>query len=108
MLILPPGHAQAARLQRRLTRRERWMIGSVLTVVAAVILAVVISISTAGHSTGNGCIDVNIPFVTGGQEIYRCGSAARSTCASVGVPGGYAGEAGRSIAVECRKAGLPV
>ena len=84
------------------------MIGSVLAVVAAVVLAVVISIATAGHSTGNGCIDVNIPFVTGGQEIYRCGAKARETCAAIGTPAGYNGEAGRSAAVECRKAGLRV
>lgn len=108
MLILPPGHAQTVVVQRRFTKREKWMVGSVLATVAALILVVVISIATAGHTTGNGCVDVNIPYSTGGQEFYECGARARAMCAAVGAPGGYTGAAGRAVATECRKAGLGV
>lgn len=93
---------------RRLRRREKWILGFVLSTVAALAVVVVIAVLSAGHSTGNGCVDVNIPYSIGGQEIYRCGSAARKMCRSVGTPGGYTQAAGRAVATECRKAGLPV
>jgi hypothetical protein len=108
VLILPPGHAQTVAAKRRFSRRERWMIGTVLGTAAALIVAVVISLATASHSSGNGCVDVTIPYAFGGQEFYRCGAAARSMCASVGVPNGYSGTAGRAVALECRKAGLAI
>jgi hypothetical protein len=84
------------------------MIGTVLGTAAALIVAVVIALATAGHSSANGCIDVTIPYAFGGQEYYRCGPAARSMCMSVGVPGGYSGVAAQAVAGECRKAGLAV
>jgi hypothetical protein len=67
-----------------------------------------VAVLTTGHSTGNGCIDVTIPYSIGGQEFYRCGEAARTTCRSVDTPGGFVGPAGRAVAAECRKVGLPV
>ena len=79
-----------------------------LAVAAALTVAVVVALATAGHSSGDGCIDVTIPYSIGGQEFYRCGVAARSTCRSVGTPGGFVDGAGRAVAAECRKAGLPV
>lgn len=108
MLILPPGHAQAPTLPRRFSRREKWMVGGVLASVVVLVVVVVIAISSAGRSSANGCIDVTIPYSLGGQEVYACGVHARSTCASVGSSGGFTGAAGRAVAAECRKAGLPV
>lgn len=84
------------------------MIGGVLIVCAALAAVVVVAIVASGHSTARGCIDVTIPYSVGGQELYRCGAAARRTCASVGSSGGFSGRAGRAVAVQCRKAGLPV
>ena len=57
MLILPPGHAQ----QIRAPLRARWMqvLGAVVT--AAIVVVAVIAITTKGHSSGNGCVDVVIP-----------------------------------------------
>ncbi len=107
MLILPPGHGHATQLARRLRTREQWMIGGVLAAVVALVAAVVISIAVAGHASGNGCVDVTIPYSTGGQELYRCGPQARAMCALVGVPGGYTGALASAVAAECRKAGLP-
>jgi hypothetical protein len=88
------------------TRRERWMVGSVLATVAAFALVVVIALATSGHSSGNGCVHVNLPYSTGGNEFYECGARARAMCANVGAPGGYTGAAAQAVAVQCRKAGL--
>jgi hypothetical protein len=108
VLILPPGHSQTLAIRSRLSSRERWLIRGILAVVAALAVAVGVSLATSGHSTGNGCIDVNIPYSIGGQEVYRCGAAARRVCAAVGSPNGFTGSAGRAVAAECRKVSLPV
>jgi hypothetical protein len=108
MLILPPGHAQAVRTRRAFSARERWMIGGVLSLVAAVIVGLVISLAAAGHHTSKGCIDYTLAYATGGENFYRCGASARYTCAKAGAPGGLTGGAARAVATECRKAGLPV
>jgi hypothetical protein len=107
VLILPPGHAQAVARRRSLTGRERWMIGSVLGVLAVVAVVLVISIATAGKTSAHGCIYATIPGAVGAQEVYECGSRARSTFQSTASPGAYTPQAARSIAGECRKAGLP-
>jgi hypothetical protein len=108
MLILPPGHAEALRGRRGLSRRERWMIGGVLATVAAVAVALAISLGTAGPSSAHGCIHATIPGVVGAVPVNECGAAARSTCSTVHARGAYAPGAARTIAAECRKAGLPV
>lgn len=108
MLILPQGHARALPDRRRLSPRERWLIRGVLAAVVALAAAVAIAVATSGHSTGNGCIDVNIPYSVGGQEVYRCGAAAKAMCAAVDTPGGFGGAAGRTVAAECRKVSLRV
>ncbi len=108
MLILPPGHAEAVVAPRRLTTREKRLIAGVLAVVAAIAVAFIISLAVGGKSSANGCIHLTIPGVVGAQQIDRCGEAARSTCQSAETPGAFAPEAAKSIATECRKAGLPV
>jgi hypothetical protein len=82
------------------------MIGGVLVTVAAVAIALVISLSTAGPTSSHGCIYVTIPAATGAQEIYQCGATARATCQSSQAPGAFTPQAARSIAAECRRAGL--
>ncbi|MDQ2760255.1 MAG: hypothetical protein M3Y17_07415 [Actinomycetota bacterium] len=108
MLIMPPGHARAIGVQRELRRREKWMLGAVLGVVAALIVAVAIAVLTPGHTSAHGCVDVVIPYSTGGQELYRCGAGARTLCALVGAPRGYSGPVARDVADECRKAGVRI
>jgi hypothetical protein len=107
-MVLPPGHAQAIRSRHVLSQREKWMIGAVLATVAAVVIALIISLGTAGKSSANGCIYATIPGPVGAAQVDQCGAAARSTCATVFAPGAYAPGAARTIAAECRKAGLPV
>jgi hypothetical protein len=106
VLILPPGHAEQVRAPLRVGVRERWMlwIGGALTVALAAIA--VIAITTSGRSSRNGCVSVTISYSLGGQEIYKCGQAARSFCVTSGRPGGFTGAAGQAVAVQCRKAGL--
>ena len=74
-------------------------------VVLAVVL--VIALAAGGHSSRNGCVHVNLPYSTGGNEFYACGARARAMCAEVGVPGGYTGAAAQAVAVQCAKAGVP-
>jgi hypothetical protein len=84
------------------------MIAAVLASVAALAVAVVISLATHAPSSHNGCIYATIPAATGAQEIYECGAKARATCKSAATPGAFTRAAGRSIVAECRKAGVPV
>jgi hypothetical protein len=84
------------------------MIGGVLATVGAVVVALIISLATAGTSSGHGCIHATIPGVVGAVQVNECGAVARSTCSTVYAPGAYAPGAARTLAGECRKAGLPV
>ena len=92
----------------RLSGRERWMLGGVLGAVAALALALVVSLGTSGQSSGHGCIYVTIPAATGAQELNHCGATARALCASALQPGAFTSQAAHVLAVACRKAGLPV
>lgn len=101
MLILPPGHAQSVRARRPLSRREKRFAGVALAAVAALLIAVVVSLVSASPRSRNGCIYVTQAAATGGEEIDQCGAQARYTCQS-------ARASDRAVASECRKAGLPV
>jgi hypothetical protein len=105
---LPSGHAQTLQARRSLSRREHWIIGGVLATVAAVAIALVISIGTAGPSSAHGCIYATVPGPVGAVQVNECGRNAASTCSTVEAPGAYAPGAARTIAAECRKAGLRV
>ena len=84
------------------------MVGGVVAAVVAILVAVVIALATGGRSSSHGCIYATVPAATGAQELSQCGSAAVSTCSSVRTPGAYTPQAAGVIAVQCRKAGLPV
>jgi hypothetical protein len=106
--VLPPGHAQAVVAQRRFTRREKWILSSVLATVAALAVVVIIAVVTAEPTSGNGCVNVTVPSSMGAQPLSGCGAKARSMCRLAGTPGGYTGSLARALSTECRKAGLPV
>jgi hypothetical protein len=102
------GPALASERLRRLTGRERWLIRGVLAATAALAAVVIVAIATAGHSTGGNCIDFTVSYSFGGQESFQCGARARTTCRSVGHPGGFIGPAGATVATQCRKVGFSV
>jgi hypothetical protein len=110
VLILPPGHARELRIRRRLSVRERWLIGGVLGTLAALVVALAISLGSAGSKSGHGCIYLTLAAnaQTGAEEVYHCGGAARSTCDTALRPGAFPRPAALEVARECRKAGLPV
>jgi len=107
VLILPPGHARSVASPRRLRAREKWIIGSVLGLLAVGVIALVISFASGGHATGHGCIDVTVPGATGSTEIYRCGAEARALCASAATVGSQQPLLGEATIAQCRKAGIP-
>jgi hypothetical protein len=108
MLIMPPGHAKAIGARRRFSSREKWMIGGAVALTTAIVVAVVIALASGGRTSAHGCIYATVPAATGAQEIAQCGAPAASTCASLKTPGAYTQQAARTIAVQCRKAGLTV
>jgi len=52
-----------------MSRREQRLVGTAAFVSAVLVVAVVISLLTAGHSSSRGCIDFGFPYSTGGQEV---------------------------------------
>jgi hypothetical protein len=84
------------------------MIGGVLGVVAVLAVVLVISFVSSGPTSGHGCIYANIPGAVGAEQVHECGATARDTCRSVNAPGAYTPQAARTLAAQCRKAGLPV
>jgi hypothetical protein len=108
VLILPPGHAQTIAVRRRLSTREKRMVGGVLGLVAALALAFVISLAVSGPSSNHGCIYATIAGEVGAQQIHECGADARAMCQSVNTPGAFTAQAAPVVASACRKAGLPV
>ena len=105
---MPPGHAESLALRRRLSRREKWMVGGVLGAIAVVALALVISLGSASPSSSRGCIYATVAGPVGAQQIHECGADARSLCQSVNTPGAFTAQAAPVLAAACRKAGLPV
>ena len=94
--------------RRRFTKREKWILSSVVATVAALAVVVIIAIATADPASGNGCVNVTVPSSMGAQPLSGCGAKARSMCRLAGAPGGYTGSLARALSTECRKAGLPV
>lgn len=108
MLILPPGHADTLGPRWRVSAREKWMIGGVLGVVAALAVVLVISFASSGPSSKSGCIYATLPAATGAEQIHQCGADAKAMCATVHTTGGFTPQAASTLASECRKAGLAV
>jgi hypothetical protein len=111
MLIVPSGHWQeeAAPGPRKITKRERWILGGVLGLVAVIVVIVAISFTSKQRTSANGCIDVSAATVIGGSELYRCGAAARDLCMAPNSRGATDNISfRRALAEACRKASLPV
>lgn len=105
---LTPDHQRQTVPLRRLSVRERWLVRIMAGVTALIAVAVVIAIATSGPSSANGCVHAIFPGPVGAEQVNQCGSQARSLCATLSSSTQYGAEARRTIAAECRKAGLPV
>jgi hypothetical protein len=108
MLILPPGHAQTIRTPRTFTKREKWIVGSVLGCLTALALIVVIAIVSSEQQSTRTCINVTAPSFIGAEQVKGCGAQAREICRSAAQQGVYNQALAQTIAAECRKVGLPV
>lgn len=84
------------------------MVRGVAGAVAVILAVVVVALVRSGPSSSRGCIYATVPAATGAEELYRCGQAARSICASAESPGAFTKQAAQTVATACRKAGLPV
>jgi hypothetical protein len=107
-VILPLGHAaQQSRPLVPLAVRERRLIAVIGALAVALIAVTVVALATSGHKSANGCVDLKLPYSTGGAELYSCGARARATCTNLGGENGITGLTRNAVASECRKAGLP-
>ena len=106
-MVFPPGHFQH-RMQRQPRRRlERVSVRlSALTILVVLGLAV-FSLTTHQKQSGNGCIDFNYTTMIGGAEMSKCGSAARTLCATPRSRASVDGDFQTALYAACRKAGIP-
>jgi hypothetical protein len=94
------GHAQ--RISKPLTRLQRWLVGSVLVVVAGVSAWAITQAASAPVSS-NGCVNLVVPGSMGGGVVAHCGTSARSWCAS---EYRQRDRFARLAVVQCRLAGI--
>ncbi len=108
MMILPSGHYQEVSAPHTIGRREKWIIASVLGLLAVIGVVVIVAFTSVQRQSRNGCIDVSAATVIGGSELYKCGAAARALCTEPGGEHSSNVSFSRALADACRKAGLPV
>jgi hypothetical protein len=78
-------------------------------VAALVVIGIVVGVLThSGPQSSHGCIYATIPGPVGAQQISQCDGQARQTCATIYRPGAFTSDAARTVAAECRRAGLSV
>ena len=106
-MVLPPGHANAVVARRQFSRREKWMVGSVLAASAAIALVVVIALLSSSGKPASGCLNVDVPGPIGAQEFRQCGAQAHQFCASISTASGLSAAARQDVEAACRKTGLP-
>ena len=105
--MLPAGHYHQISQPPTLGPREKWILGSVLALVAVIAVTVIVAFTSVQKQSRNGCIDVSAATVIGGSELYRCGADARALCTTPSDSGTSNLAFRRALADACRKAGLP-
>jgi hypothetical protein len=103
---LPPGHYAQLTAPRRVGRRDRFIVGGGVLLLAAIAVAVAISFTSVRRQSRDGCVDVNAATVIGGSELYRCGATARALCAGRRSPRQSVAFT-HALDSACRQAGLP-
>ena len=110
-MVYAPGHfqqvsAQPARDPHR-SRRERIVVRAMALLTIAVIGVTVFSLTSHQRRTGGGCIDFNYSTMIGGAEMYRCGGAARTLCATPAAGRSLDTDFQAELYAACRRARLP-
>jgi hypothetical protein len=82
-------------------RRERAVVGALLALAAAALIALVAYGVTSGGSSRKDCVEVTFASTLGGAKLTGCGARARQICAS----GSFA-SIGRELSAACRRAGF--
>jgi len=107
-MAMPLGHGSEQQRLRPLARREKLLARGLGGITAlALVIVLILSLTHGDRRSGHGCISVSLAYSMGGTQTYACGTRARAMCSQVGGPG-LSGAAGRDVARECRRAGLPV
>ncbi len=82
-------------------RRERTIVGALLAVVLAAVIALAAYGLSSGGATRKDCVDVMFASTLGGAQIKGCGARAREICASGSLP-----SLAEQLRVACRRAGF--
>jgi hypothetical protein len=95
---------QARRLNTPLRwgRREKTIVGTVLALAAATVVALIVFAASSGAPARADCIDLTFPSTLGAGYVRGCGAKARTICAS----GAYRGSFGQEMRAACEHAGF--
>jgi hypothetical protein len=111
-MVYAPGHFQQTSRQggrrRYRSQRERIAVRAMAAIALMLLGLVLYSLTNHQRQTANGCIDFNYTTMIGGAEMYKCGSAARTVCATPAGGASIDTDFQTSLYAACRKAGLPV
>lgn len=105
-MIMPPGHHNEVASRRAFTGRERGFLFVGAGAVVALIVVLVIAVSSGSPTSGHGCVYATVSSSTGALTIQGCGAKARKICSDVSVPGAYTSLERAAVIPECRKAGV--
>jgi hypothetical protein len=94
-----PVEAQWRRARSTLSKRDKWVLGSMGT---AAIAATIVGFAFANGSTvRRDCVVVNVPSTMGGARLQPCGAAAGTFCREQG-------PLDLTIARACRRQGYTI
>jgi hypothetical protein len=106
-MVFPPGHFEQVTRRRPRRRGERLAVRLAVVVTLILVGLVVFSLTTHQRKTGGGCVDFNYSTMIGGAEMYKCGTQARTLCATPAGGKSIDGDYLSELVAACRKAGLP-
>jgi hypothetical protein len=97
--------ARAKRLSTPLQwgRREKAVVGALLALLAAALVALGVYAASGGSAARADCIRITFPSTLGAAEIHACGAKARTVCSSGDRYKGIAEE----LRLACGRAGYP-
>jgi hypothetical protein len=106
-MVFAPGHYQEITQPRQRRPLERVSVRLFALVTLIVLGLVVFSLTTHQKQSGHGCVDFNYTTMIGGAEMYKCGSAAKTLCATPRSRASIDSDFQTALYPACRKAGIP-